>query len=151
MAFIRSRASATRLRPSGVASISFSKLAANCWSKRCSNFAEERLDLGEDADVLAVAVGEKFQADGAVFDEGGGHLPIADDHAQIGAIFAKNRGVEVRERLGIEITKIPVARFAHGLFAAQIVKIEDESCFFLFDMRESSFVFFFLTLPGRRA
>src|SRR6267142_19651 len=63
------------------------------WSKRCPDFAEERLDLGEDADVLAVAV---------------------------------------RERLGIEITKIPVARFAHGLFAAQIVKIEDESCFFLF-------------------
>src|SRR6202040_1033299 len=30
MAFIRSRASATRLRPSGVASINFSKLAANC-------------------------------------------------------------------------------------------------------------------------
>src|SRR5580704_19066738 len=38
---------------------------------RGADFAEERLDLGEDADVLAVAVGEKFQTDGAVFDERG--------------------------------------------------------------------------------
>src|SRR5258706_9050264 len=60
----------------------FFEAGGELWSKRCSNFAEERLDLGEDADMLAVAVGEKFQADSAVFDEGAGHLPIADDHAQ---------------------------------------------------------------------
>src|SRR5579859_119265 len=99
---------------------------------RCPDFAEERLDLGEDADVLAVAVGEKFQADGAVFDQRGGHLPIADHHTQIGAIFTKHRGVEVRKRLGIEVAKIPIAGVAHLLFAAEIVEFEDEPCFFLF-------------------
>src|SRR5258708_20868283 len=46
------------------------------WSKRCSDFAEERLDLGEDADGLAVPVGEKFQTDRPVFTEGGAHVPI---------------------------------------------------------------------------
>jgi hypothetical protein len=47
-------------------------------------------------------------------------------------MLAEQRRLEIGKGLLIELAEIPIARFAHGFFAAQFVEFEDEPCFFLF-------------------
>jgi len=47
-------------------------------------------------------------------------------------MLTEQRRPEIGKGLRIELAEIPIARFAHGFFAAQFVEFEDESCFFLF-------------------
>jgi len=64
----------------GVESMSFSKLAANCGPSAARISPEERTIWRRRPMLCSPLLSEKkFQDDGAVFDEGGGHIPIADD------------------------------------------------------------------------
>jgi ATP-dependent exoDNAse (exonuclease V) beta subunit len=87
-------------------------------SENLPDVGEQRLDLHEDAEVLAVGAGEQVQADGTAVHERCRHLPIAHDHAQMRAVVTHERFTEVSHGLRIELAKIPVARFAHFRFAA---------------------------------
>src|SRR6266851_2808749 len=48
------------------------------------------------------------------------------------AVITEHRAGEVCHGLRIKIEKIPVARLAHGGFAAKFVQFEDKTGFFLF-------------------
>src|SRR6516225_9447849 len=116
-------------------------------SKYLANLAEQRLNLRKDSNVLRVAVTEKVEVDGAAVDKRCGHIPVGDDHAQIPIMLAEQRRLEIGKGLLIELAEIPIARFAHGFFAAQFVQFEDEPCFFLF-RHEGQLLFILCNTPG---
>jgi hypothetical protein len=97
--------------------------------RRLPGSRQKRLNFGKDADVLAVAVIEKLRTNRAVVHQSCRRVPTRDDHAQMAA---EHPVTEIRHRLRIEIAKKLVACFAHRLFAAQFVELQDESGFFLF-------------------
>ena len=65
-------------------------------SKSGSDFADQRLNLRKNADVLAVCVSEKIQADGPPIDQSRRHVPISNHHAHMTAMLAEDRGPKIR-------------------------------------------------------
>ena len=80
----------------------------------------------------ALALSNMLQADGAFVDQGGGHVPVADDHAEVVAVVAGHGLHEIFDGRGIEIADVPAAGFAHDFFAAELVKFQDQCGVFLF-------------------
>src|SRR5579862_2414110 len=101
-------------------------------SKVRPDFAENRLNLGENSDLLAIGVGEKIQADGSAIHQRRSHVPISDHHAHVAAMFAEDRGAKVRYGFRVEIAKIPFAGFAHRLFTTQFVQFQNQTSFILY-------------------
>jgi signal transduction histidine kinase len=89
-------------------------------------FRHERLELGEHHHMFAVGVGEHLLVDGAVVDEGRGHVPVAAHHAEPSAVRARQGGHHLVDGRRVEVAREPVAGLAHGGFAAQFVQLEQQ-------------------------
>src|SRR6267378_1842300 len=92
---------------------------------------ENRFDLGEDKQVLTGCVVEHLFVNGAVVHQRCCHVPVRGDHAQMSAVFAEHR-FHVLVDGGWVKGKKPIARFAHGCFASQVIELQNQICVCLF-------------------
>ena len=94
-------------------------------AEEIAQLRQEGFDFGEDAPVLCVCIVEHFGIDGAVHNKRGGHIPIADDHADVSAVRSEKDGGEFLYGLGIESLE-EAARFAHYGVAALLIESKKE-------------------------
>src|SRR5713226_6923181 len=71
------------------------KASGKFGSVRGSDFAEQRLDFREHANMLSVAVVEELQADGSIVDECCRHVPVGYNHPQMTAVVTEDGLVKV--------------------------------------------------------
>jgi len=81
--------------------------------------------------VFAVGLIEEFFVNRAVNHHCAGHIPVGHDHAEVSAVLAHHDFHDVLDAGGIE-SEQPVARFAHNRFPAQVVKLQNQICIFMF-------------------
>src|ERR1051325_6444633 len=91
-----------------------------------ANLVDEGLELGVDGQVLAVGVIEHLFVDRSVIDERCGHVPVGRDHAKVGAVLAKDSGLDLLYAAGMKLSDKPVACFAHSLFAPQFEETKNK-------------------------
>src|SRR6185295_19284211 len=90
-----------------------------------------------DYPVLPVAFEKQFVVDKSAVHDAGNHLPVADDHADIGVLFAALRKLlhHLFRRGWMKMLDKPSARLTQPRLAPYVIEPQHQVYFFIADLR----------------